>query len=61
MKISQLKPGYKIQEHKESGEVIHYEVVSIAQVGKMFEVTFRSVWGLSSALYPANAFIHAAA
>lgn len=61
MKISQLKPGYTIQEHKESGEVIHYEVVSIAQVGKMFEVTFRSVLGLSSALYPANAFIHAAA
>ena len=61
MKISQLKPGYTILEHKDSGDVIHYEVVSIRQVGKMFEVTFRSVLGLASACYPANAFISAAA
>ena len=56
MKISQLKPGYKILEHKDSGSTMHYEVVSIRQVGKMFEVTFKSA-GLASALYPANAFI----
>lgn len=61
MKISQLQPGYKILEHLDSGEVVHYEVVSVSPVGKMFEVTFRTVSGLASALYPANAFISAAA
>ncbi|OQS33184.1 hypothetical protein B0T40_18245 [Chromobacterium haemolyticum] len=61
MKISQLKPGYKILEHKDSGSTMHYEVVSIRQVGKMFEVTFKSALGLASALYPPNAFIQAAA
>jgi hypothetical protein len=61
MKISQLQPGYKVQEHKDSGDVVHFEVVSIAQVGRMFEVTFKSVLGLTSALYPANALIPAAA
>lgn len=61
MKVSQLQPGYKILDQEESGDVVHYEVVSIAQVGRMFEVTFRSVMGLTSALYPANAFIPAAA
>jgi len=61
MKISQLQPGHKIQEHNDSGEVIHYEVVSVNPVGKMIEVTFRTVAGLSSALYPANAFIPVAA
>lgn len=61
MKISQLQPGYKISERQIDGDEIHYEVVSIAQVGRMFEVTFRSVMGLASARYPANAFISAAA
>jgi len=61
MKISQLQPGYKVLEQEESGDVVHFEVVSISQVGRMFEVTFRSVVGLTSALYPANAFITAAA
>jgi hypothetical protein len=61
MQVSQLKPGYKVLEQKDSGDVIHYEVVSIAQVGRMFEVTFRTVMGLTSALYSANAFIPAAA
>ena len=62
MKISQLQPGFKILEHSDSGDVVHYEVVSITPVGRMFEVTFRSaLGGLSSALYPANGFITAAA
>ncbi|MBV8048800.1 MAG: hypothetical protein JO171_16750 [Paludibacterium sp.] len=61
MKISQLQPGHKILEHRDSGEIIHYEVVSVAPVGKMFEVTFRTVSGLTTALYPANGFITAAA
>lgn len=61
MKISQLQPGHKILEQLDSGEIIHYEVVSVFPVGKMFEVTFRTVAGIASALYPANAFISAAA
>lgn len=61
MKVSQLKPGDTILEHKDSGDAVHFEVVSIRQVGKMFEVTFKSVQGLASALYPANAFVSAAA
>lgn len=62
MKISQLQPGYTIHEHRDSGEVVQYEVVSITPVGKkMFEVTFRSIAGLSSALYPADGFITTAA
>lgn len=61
MKISQLKPGDKVVEHQEDGDVVKYEVVSIRQVGRRFEVTFRSVMGLASALYPANAFILAVA
>jgi len=61
MKISQLKPGDTVLEHKDSGDIIHYTVVSFRQVGKMFEVTFQSVMGLASAFYPANGFIHAAA
>ncbi len=51
MKISQLKPGYKVFEHKECGDVVHYEVISVRQVGKMFEVTFKSALGLASAMY----------
>ena len=35
MKISQLQPGYKISERQTDGDEIHYEVVSIAQVGRM--------------------------
>jgi hypothetical protein len=61
MKISQLQPGHKVCEHLDGGNVISYEVVSIAQVGRMFEVTFRSVMGLASAMYPANACIPAVA
>ncbi|MTD33458.1 hypothetical protein [Paludibacterium denitrificans] len=61
MEISQLKPGHTVLEHKECGEQVHYEVVSIRRVGRMFEVTFKSVMGLASALYPANAFIPVAA
>ena len=61
MKISQLQPGFKVLDHTESGEVVHFEVVSISPVGRMFEVTFRSVMGLTTALYPANGFITAAA
>jgi hypothetical protein len=62
MKVSQLQPGHKVLEHNDSGEVIaHYEVVSVSQVGRMFEVTFRSVLGLTTALYPANGHITAAA
>lgn len=59
MRICQLKPGDKVVEHKEGGNTIHYEVVCIRQVGKQFEVTFRSALGLASALYPANALISA--
>ncbi|UTH74860.1 hypothetical protein [Chromobacterium sp. IIBBL 290-4] len=61
MQISQLKPGHKIFEHKDCGRTEHYEVVSIRQVGRMFEVTFKSAQGLVSAMYPANGFIQAAA
>ncbi|WP_024301742.1 hypothetical protein [Pseudogulbenkiania sp. MAI-1] len=61
MRVSQLKPGCKIIEQKDDGNEIRYEVISIRQIGKQFEVTFRSVLGLASALYPANAFIPAAA
>ncbi|MBI3144277.1 MAG: hypothetical protein HYZ18_03215 [Pseudogulbenkiania sp.] len=61
MRVSQLQPGCKIVEQKDDGNEIRYEVISIRQIGKQFEVTFRSVLGLASALYPANAFISAAA
>jgi hypothetical protein len=61
MKVSQLQPGHKINEHLDGGKVVSYEVVSIAQVGRMFEVTFRSVTGLASALYQANACVPAVA
>ncbi|GGY03987.1 hypothetical protein [Paludibacterium paludis] len=61
MQISQLKPGDSVIEHRDCGLVINYEVVDIKPVGKMFEVTFRSDEGVSSALYPASAFVHAAA
>jgi hypothetical protein len=61
MIVSQLKPGYTIFEHNENGAVTHFEVVSIRQVGKMFEVTLKSVMGLASAMYPANAFVQVAA
>ncbi|MDF0606818.1 hypothetical protein HZU77_014325 [Neisseriaceae bacterium TC5R-5] len=60
MKISQLKPGHKIFEYLAGGATMYYEVVSIRQVGKMFEVTFKSSLGLASALYPGNGFIQAA-
>ncbi|WP_028535517.1 hypothetical protein [Paludibacterium yongneupense] len=61
MKISQLQPGHQILEHDDTGRTNRFEVVSIRQVGKMFEVTFLSALGLSSALYPANAFVATAA
>lgn len=61
MRVSQLQPGCKIVEQKDDGKEIRYEVISIRQIGKQFEVTFRSVLGLASALYPANAFIPVAA
>ncbi len=61
MQISQLKPGHSIVEHRDCGLVVSYEVLDVQPSGKMVEVTFRTSEGVSSALYPANAFIHAAA
>ncbi|BAK75901.1 hypothetical protein NH8B_1070 [Pseudogulbenkiania sp. NH8B] len=61
MRVSQLQPGCKIVERKDDGHEIRYEVISIRQIGKQFEVTFRSVLGMASALYSANAFIPTAA
>jgi len=58
MQVNQLKPGHKITDHK-NGEAIQFEVVQVKPVGRKFEVTFLSRLGLSSAVYPANAFVAA--
>ncbi|WP_246542653.1 hypothetical protein [Paludibacterium yongneupense] len=60
MKISQLKPGFLINEHKNNGDVECFEVVKVKPFGRKVEVTFRSLFGLESALYPADAYLNAA-
>ncbi|GGY14079.1 hypothetical protein [Paludibacterium paludis] len=61
MKISQLKPGYQICEQKDNGDIERFEVVRVEPAGRRFEVTFRSLLGLASAVYPADAYLNAAA
>jgi hypothetical protein len=60
MKISQLKPGFLVREHKNNGEIDNFEVVTVKPLGRKVEVTFRSLLGLESALYPADAYLNAA-
>jgi hypothetical protein len=59
MKISQLKAGLRICEHKNNGDVQHFEVVKVQPAGRRVEVTFRSGNGMESALYPADAYLYA--
>ncbi|MDN0073824.1 hypothetical protein QU481_02825 [Crenobacter sp. SG2303] len=59
MKINQLKPGHKITEHKDGEAAIQFEVVQVKPVGRKFEITFLSRLGLTSAVYPAEAFVAA--
>jgi len=56
MRINQLKPGIKIRDWL-NGQVIHFEVVAIKPVGQKFEVTFSSLFGETSAIYPGTAFV----
>lgn len=59
IKVSQLQPGFQIHEQKDNGEVDRYEVVEVAPVGRKFQVTFRSLLGVESAVYPADAYLNA--
>lgn len=59
IQVSQLKPGSQIHEHKNNGEVDCYEVLDVEPVGRKFQVTFRSMVGIESAVYPADAYLNA--
>ena len=59
IQVSQLKPGSQIHEHKNNGEIDCYEVLDVEPVGRKFQVTFRSMVGVESAVYPADAYLNA--
>ena len=61
IQVSQLQPGHLVHEHKDNGEVERYEVLRVEPVGRKVEVTFQSQTGEESALYPADAYLNAAA
>ncbi|BEV71566.1 hypothetical protein THUN1379_10480 [Paludibacterium sp. THUN1379] len=59
MQISQLQPGFRIDEHRDNGEVASFEVTQVRSLGRRVEVTFRSMFGLESAVYMADAYLNA--
>lgn len=61
MQINQLQPGFRIHEQQNNGDVTQYEVLSVRPFGRRIEVTFRSLFGLESAVYPATACLNASA
>ncbi|WP_293230438.1 hypothetical protein [Paludibacterium sp.] len=59
MKISQLKPGFRVDEHHDDGRVTSFEVMKVHALGRKVEVTFRSLLGMESAVYLADAYLNA--
>lgn len=59
MKISQLKPGFRINEQQRNGDVASFEVLKVNHQGRRVEVTFRSLLGMESAVYPADSCLNA--
>jgi len=59
MQINQLQPGFRIHEQQRNGEVTLFEVLRVRSLGHRVEVTFRSLLGLESAIYPATACLNA--
>ncbi|TDR79955.1 hypothetical protein [Paludibacterium purpuratum] len=59
MKISQLRPGFRVDEHHDDGQVTSFEVTQVRELGRKVEVTFRSMLGLESAVYMADAYLNA--
>lgn len=60
MKISELKPGFHINEQAEDGGITRFEVINVKPLGRRIEVTFRSLLGMESALYQADGYLNAA-
>lgn len=61
MQINQLQPGFRIHEQHRNGDVLSFEVLQVRELGRKVEVTFRSLLGLESAVYPATACLNASA
>ena len=59
MQISQLQPGFRINEQHDNGDVTSFEVMQVRALGHKVEVTFRSMLGLESAVYRADAYLNA--
>jgi len=59
MQISQLKPGFRVNEQTRNGEIETYEVLDVRSFGRKVEVTFRSLMGMESAVYMADAYLNA--
>lgn len=59
MKINQLKQGDRFTQHIDN-ESVSFEVLTVQQLGRRVMVTFRSIFGVESAMYPAEAHVTAA-
>ncbi|KUM04876.1 hypothetical protein KIF53_21645 [Chromobacterium subtsugae] len=56
MKIQELKQGDLITQHIDN-LVVSFEVLSIQQIGRRFQITFSSASGIATASYQADALI----
>lgn len=59
MQMSQLQPGHRIEEAQQDGKITSFEVLQVRALGRRVEVTFRSLFGLESAVYQATACVNA--
>ena len=58
MKIQELKPGDLITQQIDN-LVVSFEVLSIRQIGRRFQVTFSSASGTATASYQGDALLTA--
>ncbi|QEL55106.1 hypothetical protein [Chromobacterium paludis] len=56
MKIQELKQGDQITQHIDN-LVVSFEVLSVEQIGRRYQVTFSSASGIATASYHADALI----
>ncbi|MCB6183013.1 hypothetical protein LIN78_05560 [Leeia sp. TBRC 13508] len=56
MKVKELKQGDHITQEVNNTKV-SFEVLSIQQIGRRFNVTFRSILGVGSTCYQGNACV----
>ncbi|QNM97051.1 hypothetical protein [Chitinimonas koreensis] len=56
MIVQELKPGDRFTQDRH-GETIRFEVLSVEQVGRQYQVRFQSQFGQDSARYHGKAYL----